>query len=48
MEGPVATQLLIHRGRQGNHPVFVPFAMADEQFVFLAPDIVNGQAEAFA
>ena len=48
MKSPVATQLLIHRCGQGNHPVFITFTVADEQFVFLAPDVVNGQAQAFA
>lgn len=48
MKGPVAAQLFVHGSGQRNQSVFAAFAMADEQFVFLAPDVVNGQAEAFA
>jgi len=47
MESPVATQFLVHGGGQGRHPILVSLAVANEQFVFLAADVVNGQAQAF-
>jgi len=48
VKSPVTAQFLVHWGGQWNQPVFVAFAVADEQLVFLAADVVNGQAEAFA
>ena len=48
VKSPVTAQFLIHQGGQWDHPILVAFAVADEQLVFLATDVVNGQAQAFA
>ena len=48
VERPVAAQFLTHRIGQWQDPVLVPLAVADEQFVFLTFDVVNGEPETFA
>ena len=48
VEGPVAAQFLIQGGGQGYDAVLVSFAVADEQFVFLAFDVVDGEPETLA
>jgi hypothetical protein len=48
MESPVAAQLLPHGSGQRDNTVLVAFAVADEQFVFGAFDIVNGEPETLA
>ena len=48
MKSPVTAQFVVQGGGQRNDAVFVAFAIADEQFVFAADDVVNGQAQTFA
>ena len=48
MEGPVAAQFLHHGGGQGHDAVLVSFAVADEEFVLLSFDVVNGEPETLA
>ena len=48
VESPVAAQFLLHGGGQRHDPVLVSLAVANEQLVFLAFDVVDGQPEAFA
>ena len=48
VKAPVAAQFLPQGGGQGHDAVLVSFAVANEQFVFLAFDVVNGQPETFA
>ena len=46
MESPVASQLFHHGGWNGNHAVFESLAGANEELVFVAEDVVDGEAEA--
>ncbi len=48
VEAPVAAQFLAQGGGQGHDAILVSFALANEQFVFLAFDIVDGQPQALA
>ena len=48
MESPVAAQFAVHGGGQGHDPVLVSLAVADEELVFGAFNVVDGQPEAFA
>lgn len=48
VKSPIAAQFVVHGGRQWNDAVLVTFAIADEQLVFAAGDVVNGQAQTFA
>jgi hypothetical protein len=43
VKAPVAAQFLPHAGGQGHDAVLVSFAVTNEQFVFLALDVVNGE-----
>ena len=45
---PVGLQFAPQTGRQRHHAILVALAVADEQFVFGALDIVDGQGQAFA
>ena len=44
VKGPVAAQFLLHGGGQRHDPVLVALALANEQLVFLAFDVVDGRA----
>jgi hypothetical protein len=48
VKSPIPTQFVGQGGGQRNDTVFVSFGVADEQFVFAAGDVVNGQAQTFA
>jgi len=48
MEGPVAAQFLIEAGGQRHDAILMALALSNEQFVFLATHVVNGQTETLA
>src|SRR5262249_19782324 len=48
VKAPVAAQFLPHGGGQGHDAILMSFAVANEQFVFVAFDVVNGQPETLA
>ena len=48
MECPVATQLLPEERGERNDPILVAFAIADDEFVLFAEDVVDGEAQALA
>ena len=47
-ESPVVAQILQHQRRQRDDPVLMAFAIANDELVLVAEDVVNGQSEAFA
>jgi hypothetical protein len=44
VDGPVTSEFFVHGGGQRDDPILMSLAVADEQFVFLALNVVNGQA----
>lgn len=48
MEGPVITQLVVQGAGQRDDAVAISLAVTDEELVFRAGDIVDGQCQAFA
>ena len=48
MEEPVAAQLVVEGCGQRDHPVCMTFAIADDELVVLAEDVVDGEAQALA
>ena len=48
MECPVATQLLAEGSGERNDSILVAFAIADDEFVLLTEDVVDGESQALA
>lgn len=48
VESPVTAQFVVQGGGQRNDTIFVILTVADDQFVFRAENVVDGQAQAFA
>ena len=47
MEAVIGSKILDHGSGNRHHPILVSFAVADPEFVFVAPDVVNGEIETF-
>jgi hypothetical protein len=43
VDSPVAAEFLVHGGGQREDPILMSLAVADEQFVFFAANVVDGQ-----
>ena len=48
VDPPVTAQLVVEGSGQRNNPVLMAFAMADDELVLPAKDVVDGEAEALA
>lgn len=47
VKAPILSKILDHGSGDGDEAIFVTFPIADPEFVFLAPDVVDGEGKTF-